>query len=163
MLQMRHHTSRLLLAAATLLAALAFSSCERDKYLDWKYINQSWYDEHKNDEGWHTTESGLMYRVIYDGIGDLKPGSKSAVLVSYRGTYFNGNEFDSGEMATLSVSGVVEGFAEGLKMMRKNAIYEFRIPQELGYGEEGSSPIPPYTTLIFRVELHDFQTLSQGQ
>ena len=42
--------------------------------------------------------------------------------------------------------------------MRKNAIYEFRIPQELGYGEEGSSPIPPYTTLIFRVELHDFQT-----
>ena len=74
MLQMRHHTSRLLLAAATLLAAFAFSSCERDKYLDWKYINQSWYDEHKNDEGWHTTESGLMYRVIYDGIGDLKPG-----------------------------------------------------------------------------------------
>ena len=163
MLQMRPHTSRLLLAAAALLATFAFSSCERDKYLDWKYINQSWYDEHKNDEGWHTTESGLMYRVIYDGIGDLKPGSKSAVLVSYRGTYFNGNEFDSGEMATLSVSGVVEGFAEGLKMMRKNAIYEFRIPQELGYGEEGSSPIPPYTTLIFRVELHDFQTISQSQ
>ena len=48
MLQMKHHTSRLLLAAV-LLAAFAFSSCERDKYLDWKYINQSWYEQHKND------------------------------------------------------------------------------------------------------------------
>ena len=55
----------------------------------------------------------------------------------------------------------VPGFTEGLKLMKEFGTYEFYIPYELGYGVKGagtegtSSHIPPYSTLIFRVELLD--------
>ena len=45
--------------------------------------------------------------------------------------------------------------------MEKYGIYELYIPYSLGYGVKGagtegtSSHIPPYSTLIFTVELHD--------
>ena len=57
------------------------------------------------------------------------------------------------------VSDFVPGFSEGLKKMHEFGIYEFYIPYDLGYGIDGtglegtSSHIPPYSTLIFRVEL----------
>ncbi len=156
------HPLPLLLAAFPLITLLSLTSCDRDNYLDWKYLNQSWFDAHQNDEGWQTTESGLMYRVIYEGIGDLKPGNKSIVYITYSGTFFNGYEFDSSDYSSMYVSDLCEGFIEGLKMMKQNAIYEFRIPYELGYGEDGSSPIPPYTVLIFKVELHNFWTTSSS-
>lgn len=150
-------TTYLLLAAA-FFSLMSFSSCERDKYLDWKYLNQSWYNEHKNDEGWNTTESGLQYKIINEGIGDKRPNSKSGVLVTYSGTYINGKEFDSAENSYLTVSGVVSGFGEALKLMKQNAIYEIRVPYEIGYGEDGNGAIPPYTTLIFRITLNQFWT-----
>ncbi len=140
------------------LSFISLTSCKEDKYLDWRYINQQWLEQHKNDEGWKTTASGLQYKVIYEGIGDDRPSSKSAVTIAYTGTYINGVSFDSTTGYSGYLSSFVAGFQEGLKLMKENAIYEFRIPYELGYGDEGGSTIPPYTTLIFSVELKDFWT-----
>ena len=48
---------------------------------------------------------------------------------------------------------VIKGWTEALKMMPEGSTYELFIPSELGYGERGNQGIPPYSTLIFKVEV----------
>lgn len=165
-------TTYLLLAAA-LFSLMSFSSCERDKYLDWKYLNQSWYNEQKSlkednsDKNyWTETESGLLYRIVPggEGIGDKHPSDKSWVNYQCTGVLFNGKVFQetANLESTINVKdskyNIITGLQEGIKMMKKNAVYEFIVPYEIGYGEDGNGTIPPYTTLKFKIILSDFGT-----
>ena len=83
------------------------------------------------------------------------------VTIKYSGKLINGYEFDANDNYTAYVNNFVAGFAEGLKKMQEFGIYELYIPYDLGYGSKGtgtegsSSHIPPYSTLIFYVELID--------
>ena len=158
---------KFLLSLFVLFSVFTFTSCKEDKYLDWKYINQQWYNQQKQmaaTEGseWQITESGILYKVIGEGIGDNnysgRPNDKSAVTITYTGRFFNDKSFDSNTKYSNYLSGFVPGFQESLKLMKRNAIYEVIIPYELGYGEDGGTSIPPYTTLQFRIELVEFWT-----
>lgn len=114
--------------------------------------------ENKTKPGVKTTESGLQYKVINAGSGK-KPKVSSEVKVHYRGTLLNGTEFDNsykrGEPITLPVSGVIPGWTEALQLMPVGSKWELYIPSNLAYGNTGSGPIPPGSTLIFEVELLD--------
>jgi FKBP-type peptidyl-prolyl cis-trans isomerase len=48
---------------------------------------------------------------------------------------------------------VIKGWTEGLQLMPVGSKFRFYIPQELGYGAQAAGSIPPYSTLIFEVEL----------
>ena len=108
-------------------------------------------------DGVTTTTSGLQYRVLTKGTGP-KPTTVSVVEVHYRGTFPNGEEFDSsykrGEPASFGVTRVIKGWTEALLLMNEGSKYELVIPSELAYGARGAgNVIPPNQVLKFEVEL----------
>ena len=113
----------------------------------------------KNDSV-QRTESGLLYKVIKKGEGAL-PADTNQVEVNYEGRLIDGTVFDSSykrnKPATFGVTQVIKGWTEALKMMPVGSVYELCIPYELAYGERGNRNIPPFSTLVFKVELLDIK------
>lgn len=108
------------------------------------------------EEGVKVTESGLQYLVVKEGNGK-KPGPNDVVTVHYTGRLIDGTVFDSsverGEPATFAVGQVIPGWVEGLQLMSEGSAYRLFIPSELAYGEHGTGPIQPNSTLIFDLQL----------
>ncbi|GGI72740.1 FKBP-type peptidyl-prolyl cis-trans isomerase [Shewanella gelidii] len=105
------------------------------------------------------TESGLQYEVLAQGEGE-KPTYESTVRTHYHGTFINGDVFDSsvtrGQPAEFPVSGVIAGWTEALQLMPVGTKLKLYVPHHLAYGERGAgASIPPYSTLVFEVELLD--------
>lgn len=117
-------------------------------------------DNAKRD-GVITLESGLQYEVITAGEEEgEKPTPQSKVRTHYHGTFIDGKVFDSsyerGQPAEFPVGGVIAGWTEALQLMSKGAKWRLYVPYQLAYGAQGSpGGIPPYSTLVFDVELID--------
>lgn len=114
----------------------------------------------KNAESsFHSTASGLKYRVLRQGNGK-RPTEYDRVQVSYRGWLDDGTVFDSsyerGKPLTFKLRNVVKGWTEGMQYVSEGGKIELEIPSHLGYGAGGQPPtIPPHATLHFIVELHE--------
>ena len=111
-------------------------------------------------KGVTTTASGLQYEVLKKAKDKkaVRPGATDTVKVHYEGRLLDGTVFDSsyerGEPIEFPLTGVIKGWTEGLQLMPVGSKYRFYIPYALGYGERGAGEsIPPYSTLIFIVEL----------
>lgn len=100
--------------------------------------------------------SGLSYKVIKPGFGKT-PKSTSQVRVHYEGTLNDGTVFDSsiqrGKPLVFRLNQVIQGWQEGLLLMKEGAVYELYIPANLGYGSRAAGKIPPFSPLNFTVEL----------
>jgi FKBP-type peptidyl-prolyl cis-trans isomerase FklB len=108
-----------------------------------------------------TTESGLQYEILVSSNGK-SPMPSNVVLTHYHGTLLDGTVFDSsvdrGEPISFGVTQVIQGWQEALVMMKKGEKWRLTVPGHLAYGEMGAGPmIGPNATLIFEVELLDFQ------
>ena len=131
------------------------------KYGENKATGEKFLAENKTKEGVITTESGLQYKVIKEGKGEI-PTKESSVKVNYKGTLIDGTEFDSSYKrnapATFRADQVIKGWTEALTMMPVGSKWELYIPQELAYGSrETGGLIKPYSTLIFEVELLEIE------
>jgi FKBP-type peptidyl-prolyl cis-trans isomerase FklB len=129
----------------------------QEKYAESIAANEKFLADNKNKEGVRTTESGLQYKILTEGNGPI-PNEKSKVKVHYKGTLIDGAEFDSSDYknnipASFRANQVIKGWTEALTMMPVGSKWELYIPQHLGYGSKEQQLIPPYSTLIFEVEL----------
>ena len=113
----------------------------------------------KSKEGVVELPSGLQYRI--DKLGDgIKPAAEDTVVVHYKGTKLDGTVFDSsydrGEPATFPLTGVIQGFSEGLQQVPAGSKVTLWIPGDLAYGQRGSGDqIGPYELLTFEMELQE--------
>lgn len=127
------------------------------KYADNKAAGEKFLAENAKNDSVKTTPSGLQYKILKVGKGPV-PADSSSVKVHYRGTLIDGTEFDSSyqrsEPATFRANQVIKGWTEALTMMPVGSKWMVYIPQELGYGENGSgAKINPFSALIFEIEL----------
>jgi len=110
--------------------------------------------------GVQTTESGLQYIVLKAGAGK-SPQPADIVSVHYQGTLIDGKVFDSSierkKPAEFPVNRIIPGWAEALLKMKVGDKWRLFLPARLAYGPQGSpdSKIPPFSVLVFEVELHE--------
>lgn len=107
--------------------------------------------------GWKTTDSGLIYKSVRDGIGE-SPTIVDRVSVNYHGTLRDGTVFDSsrdrGTPATFALNRVVPCWTEALQLMKVGGKMDIVCPAEMAYGSRGAGQlIKPGAALSFEVEL----------
>ncbi len=111
------------------------------------------------------TASGLYVIHTKKGNG-LSPKVTDLVTVHYTGMLLNGVKFDSSydrkEPATFPLNGVIPGWQEAFTYLAKGGKAKLIIPSNLAYGSRGAGQqIPPFSTLVFEVELIDFKKSEQ--
>jgi FKBP-type peptidyl-prolyl cis-trans isomerase FklB len=121
-----------------------------------RLAGEKWLDENAQKDSVVTTASGLQYKVLVQGEGE-KATADSMVEVHYEGTLLDGTVFDSsykrGQTASFKPTQVIKGWTEALQLMPVGSTWELYIPYHLAYGERGNRNIPPYSTLIFKVQV----------
>lgn len=152
-------------------AAVLLPGCKTENWADWRLENEIWLEQISQQEGVQTTHTGLRYKVIAQPQTTSQyPDDLKTVVISYKGSLIGpldnptaGNAFDNqlNTQTALAVNQLIAGFSEGLKKMTPGSHYILYIPYNLGYGTEGtgteggSGYIPPYSTLVFDVTLHN--------
>lgn len=121
---------------------------------------KAYRDTFAKEKGVKTSKSGLLYKVEKAGTGET-PKDSDTVVVNYKGTLIDGKEFDNsytrGEPLSFRLDGVIPGWTEGLKNIKKGGKIQLVIPPDLAYGKTGVPGIPANSTLVFDVELLDIK------
>ena len=109
-----------------------------------------------------STRTGLYYQILREGEGDLVKWG-DYIKAHYRGRLLNGKEFDSsykkGQPMQFYVGNMIDGWNEGLQLIRPGGKALFVVPSGLAYGEEGlvgpsgKILILPNEVLVFEVEV----------
>lgn len=158
-----------------LIGTLSLTSCLSDDsvydYSDWQAANDDFFQRMKDTIDPKTgtpyykeitAESYPAYKVLYHVINEgqvdgRKPYYTSTVEVKYKGHLYNTTvAFDStanNATAKFKVNEVIAGWTWALQNMTVGSKWEIVIPWELAYGMNGSGSIPPYSALVFDVEL----------
>lgn len=123
----------------------------------YKKENVDWLAENAKKEGVVTLPSGLQYKVLTAGTGEVATKDDN-VTVRYEGKTIDGNIFNSSykrnpDTSTFRPDQVIKGWTEALTSMPAGSTWMLYIPQELAYGSRAAGQIKPYSTLIFKVEL----------
>lgn len=118
---------------------------------------KAYLDENAKKEGVVVTASGLQYKFVTKGEGEM-PTAADQVKVHYIGSLIDGTEFDSsvsrGEPVIFGVGQVIPGWSEALQLIPVGSKVKLTIPSDLAYGEAGVMPkIEPNSVLLFEVDL----------
>ena len=131
-------------------------SCSKDKEVDYIAQNEKEISAYvaKNNLTVQRSASGLYYVVSDEGTGE-HPITTSNVTVAYKGYFTNGNVFDQSKPEGISfgLNQVIKGWTEGIPHFKEGGSGILLIPAHLGYGSNGSGPIPGGSVLIFEVKL----------
>uniref|UniRef100_A0A2R5LG15 peptidylprolyl isomerase n=1 Tax=Ornithodoros turicata TaxID=34597 RepID=A0A2R5LG15_9ACAR len=109
-------------------------------------------------------DGGVLKTIIKPGVGEETPQKSNTVFVHYTGKLLDGTVFDTSRARNeefkfvLGTGSVIKGWDIGVATMKKGEICRLTCKPEYAYGENGSPPkIPPNSTLVFDVELIDWE------
>jgi len=152
--------------ALFLFAMVFISGCKKDNpYTPEKETAEinAWKAKMKMDNvAYDSTATKIYYILDKTKIGtgaNVRAGNK--VTVNYSGTFMDGSVFDSSNGYTYvhkaTDQRMISGWEEGIQLLNKGSRATFLIPSAKGYGTAGSGSIPPYTPLIFVIEVVDIK------
>lgn len=105
--------------------------------------------------------NGLYMETIQAGTGG-SPTATSDVKAHYVLMNTEGDTLQSSlngpQIPVFNLGGVIPGWTVGIPFMKKGGKYKLYVPQNMAYGKDSPDPntIPPFSTLVFYVELVDF-------
>ncbi|HEX8328383.1 MAG TPA: FKBP-type peptidyl-prolyl cis-trans isomerase [Hymenobacter sp.] len=144
--------------------ALFLSACDKDK--DYVKIDENIIKDYiakNNISDAQRQGSGLYYVPVSSVPTGTKAVAGKTVSVLYTGALMDGTVFDATSRRgntpfdfVLGQGQVIQGWDEGIALMRKGEKAVLLIPSALGYGERGApGAIPKNAVLRFEVELVD--------
>ncbi len=153
------HTEARTVAALLLALSPVFSACSGEDRPDWSDPTRIDFAPSLGVElsAMTRTATGLYLRDLVEGEGPLAAAGDE-IVVGYTGWLPDGRAFDGTAASTparFQLQGLIPGWQEGIPGMRPGGVRLLVIPPSLAYGNAGSGPIPPRSTLVFRVELVD--------
>jgi FKBP-type peptidyl-prolyl cis-trans isomerase FkpA len=114
-----------------------------------------------------TTDLGIYYVMMEEGDSIIQyPQAGDTVVVGYSGYFINGALFDTSDFYNedgkyqfiLGETPMIEGWDDGIKKVNKGETAQLIIPSEYAYGSAGyGAAIPPYSTVIFVVQVFDIR------
>ncbi len=129
---------------------------ELRKYTDLIQDAEKFLADNSKKENVITLKSGLQYEILKKGKGKI-PTKEDMVKVHYHGTLLDGKVFDSSvekkEPIVFSVGLTTKGISEALQLMKVGSKWKLYIPYNLAYGTTGAGKIPPYSLIMFELEL----------
>lgn len=100
--------------------------------------------------------SGVFYVIDNPGSGK-QPSACSKIEASYKGYLTDGTEFDHGDNLQAYLGSVIQGWANGVPLIKTGGRIHLYIPPSLGYGSQDYGPIPGNSVLIFDITLNAVQ------
>ena len=125
---------------------------------------EAFFAELKKNTNVVVLPSGLGYEILKPGSGPYPKAGKT-VEINYVGHLLNGKVFDQtqgGDTYKVELKNPpgpwpIPGWTEGLQKINKGGKIKLYIPPSLGYGEQGYDGVPPYSTLIYEIEVLDIK------
>ncbi len=104
------------------------------------------------------SETGLYYSTLTEGMGEDLAAAGDSVDVHFTLWRNDGPEVDSSEGLdplgfTLGSGRAIRGFDEGVHGMKVGELRLLVLPYQLAYGAGELPGLPPYSILVFRVQL----------
>ena len=145
-----------------------------DYYSSWRMKNDTFFISMKDSSDYVLYRipiarggSSFYYKIRTQGnLSTVSPLYSDSVTVNYRGKMINGTIFaetystilpdSTSKSVTFKANKLIQGWTENLIQMKAGETRTIVIPAELGYGYYGSGPIPPYSTLVFDIQLVSF-------
>ena len=125
------------------------------KYAFSKRINKLWLINNKDQNNVISLKSGLQYKIIKNGHGRT-PTLRDVAECNYTGRLIDGTVFKSSYEDVplkLYLFGYIKGWTEALLLMKEGDKWELYIPFNLAFGSRGSKEVPPFSTVIYELEL----------
>ncbi|MCF5051059.1 FKBP-type peptidyl-prolyl cis-trans isomerase [Pseudomonas syringae] len=115
---------------------------------------QQFLTQEKAAKGTRELADGILLTELAPGSG-AKPGANDQVQVKYVGRLPDGTVFDkSTQPQWFRLDSVISGWSRALQQMPVGAKWRLVIPSAQAYGADGAGElIPPYTPLVFEIEL----------
>lgn len=131
-----------------------------EAYGENKVACEAFMAEIAKKEGIKSLDGGVFYEVLKEGKGEI-PADTNTVKVHYEGKLINDSIFDSSYKretpASFRCNQVIPGWTTALTNMPVGSTWKVYIPQDQAYAEREAGQIPPFSCLIFTIELLEIE------